>query len=655
MTKPTTASRGGDKRKSDPGRATARANRTLGPVSDLERHLPSDWWSNLFTAVYLKTDGDVVENDDNTRRDVDMLIATAGLVPDDRILDLCCGQGRHSLELARRGYGHVVGIDRSRYLIRLARRRAKQAGLTVAFQEGDARKFRSNESAFDCVSIMGNSFGYFDSVEDDHRVLTQIKRALRGQGRLVLDLADGDWLRENFERRSWEWIDESQLVCRERSLSGDGDRLISREVVIDAEKGVIADQFYAERLYSRAAIAALLESAGFDEIRFHGDLDTASDRSQDLGMMARRHLLSARAPAKTAQARRRRAPQRNVTVLLGDPRLPDSVKLAGKFNAEDLATVERLKAALGELSEYSFRYLDNHAALLADLRRDPPEFVFNLCDEGFDNDAFKELHVPSYLELLNIPYSGAGPASLGLCYDKAIVRAVAQGLDVPVPLETYVEYDDMAATVPSIFPALIKPAQGDSSIGITQNAVVSTPAQAVAYLGRLRETLPGRAALIQEYLTGSEYSVALIGNPGIGHSVLPVLEVDYSRLPPDLPPILSYESKWQPDSPYWTDIAYREAALDEETQRALVDYSTRLFERLACRDYARFDFRCTADGEPKLLEVNPNPGWCWDGKMNLMASYAGLRYADMLRMILDAAQARVAIQGAEPAAGRMAV
>lgn len=655
MTNSTATPRGGDKRKGDPSRGNARANRTLGPVSDLERHLPSDWWSNLFTAVYLKTDGDVVENDENTRRDVDTLIAAAGLVPDDRILDLCCGQGRHCLELARRGYTRVVGIDRSRYLIRLARRRARLSGLTVAFQEGDARKFRANENAFDCVTIMGNSFGYFDTVEDDHRVLTRIKRALRGHGQLVLDLADGDWLRDHFERRSWEWIDESQLVCRERSLSSDGARLISREVVVDAEKGVIADQFYAERLYSRSAISALLESAGFDEVRFHGDLDTASDRSQDLGMMARRQLLSARAPAKTAQARRGAPRQRNVTVLLGDPRLPDSVKLAGKFNAEDLATVERLKAALGELSEYSFRYLDNHAALLSDLRRDPPEFVFNLCDEGFDNDAFKELHVPSYLELLNIPYSGAGPASLGLCYDKAVVRAVAQSLDVPVPLETYVEYDDMAATVPSIFPALIKPAQGDSSIGITQNAVVSTPAQAVAYLSQMRETLPGRAALIQEYLTGSEYSVALIGNPGIGHSVLPVLEVDYSRLPPDLPPILSYESKWQPDSPYWTNIAYREAEIDEETQRALIDYSTRLFDRLACRDYARFDFRCTADGEPKLLEVNPNPGWCWDGKMNLMASYAGLRYADMLRMILDAAQARVAIQGAEPTAVRMAI
>jgi D-alanine-D-alanine ligase len=73
-----------------------------------------------------------------------------------------------------------------------------------------------------------------------------------------------------------------------------------------------------------------------------------------------------------------------------------------------------------------------------------------------------------------------------------------------------------------------------------------------------------------------------------------------------------------------------------------------LFERLGCRDYARFDFRSDARGEIKLLEVNPNPGWCWDGKLNYMASYEGLRYADLMRMIIEAGQERVAYM-AKPA------
>src|SRR5215470_10331744 len=85
--------------------------RTLGPVSDLERHLPSDWWRTLFNSLYLETDGDVIENDRNTSEEVDLLIRTVGLERNDRILDLCCGQGRHSLELARRGFPHVTGLD----------------------------------------------------------------------------------------------------------------------------------------------------------------------------------------------------------------------------------------------------------------------------------------------------------------------------------------------------------------------------------------------------------------------------------------------------------------------------------------------------------------------------------------------------------------
>ena len=65
----------------------------------------------------------------------------------------------------------------------------------------------------------------------------------------------------------------------------------------------------------------------------------------------------------------------------------------------------------------------------------------------------------------------------------------------------------------------------------------------------------------------------------------------------------------------------------------MIDSSSRLFERLECRDYARFDFRADAKGEIKLLEVNPNPGWCWDGKMNLMASFQGMRYSELLGQI----------------------
>jgi D-alanine-D-alanine ligase len=618
--------------------------RTLGPVSDLERHLPSDWWRTLFNSLYLETDGDVIENDRNTAEEVDLLIRSVGLQRNDRILDLCCGQGRHSLDLARRGFPHVTGLDRSRYLIRLARKRAKQGNLQVSFHEGDARRFRLGDAEFHCVCILGNSFGYFELPEDDLAVLEAVKRALASGGSLVMDLMDGEWMRRHFEPRSWEWVDQNHLVCRERDLAGDGDRLISREVVVHAERGVIADQFYGERLYSKERLEELLSAAGFTNLRFHSLPAPNSHRNQDLGMVAHRLFVTCEAPRRTRRLPRRAALFSDVTVILGDPRLPDPVKRDGHYNEEDMETVERLQAALHELPDYRFRYLDNHASLFAELRANRPHFVMNLCDEGFNNDAFMEMHVPALLEMLDIPYSGAGPSCLGLCYNKSLVRGIAQAIDVPVPAETYFNTDDLAATIPSVFPALIKPNFGDASIGITKDAVVHTWEEAITCLGRLREQMPGYPILIQEFLPGAEYSIGIIGNPGQSYRVLPPLEVDYSRLDPTLPRLLSYESKWIPDSPYWTQIRYCEARLDEEARRKIIDYSNILFERLGCRDYARFDFRADAEGEIRLLEVNPNPGWCWDGKLNLMAEIAGLRYSDLLKLIIEAAQERVAAQ-----------
>jgi D-alanine-D-alanine ligase len=624
-----------------PKRQTARS--CLGPVADLEAHLPEEWWRKLFNALYVKTDGDVVENLENTRREVDFIATSAKIQPYSHILDLCCGQGRHCMELARRGFKHVMGLDRSRYLVRLAKKRAQSEGLQVLFKEGDARNPRLPENSMDCVAIMGNSFGYFSNKQDDEKVLTAVGKILRPSGQLVLDITDGGHMHENFDKRSWEWIDEHHFVCRERSISQDGERLISREVIVHDEMGVIADQFYAERLYTRESISTLLEKTGFRNVRHHGHTEALSDRDQDLGMMARRILLTADAPHLPVRKGRGRLQALDVTVILGDHRLPDPVKRGGTFNAEDLETVRRLKDALAELPNFKFRFLDNHATLERDLSDLRTDLIFNLCDEGWNNDPFKELHVPALLEVLGIGYTGAGPSALAACYDKGLVRAVAQGLDVGVPLESYVRPGDQGATLPSVFPALLKPNQGDSSQGITKDSVVTNEKALLDSLDRLRADFPKRGVLVQEFLTGAEYSVQLIGNPDQGLRALAILEVDYSRLDDKLPKILGYESKWEPDSAYWTQIKYREATLADQMQQQLIDSSSRLFERLGCRDYARFDFRTDAKGEIKLLEVNPNPGWCWDGKMNIMAGFQGMRYSELLAQILQAAIERLGI------------
>ena len=623
--------------------------RTLGPVADLEHHLPSDWWRSIFGPVYLKTDGDVVEDGSTTQVEVDEIVQILGLTPADHVLDLCCGQGRHTLELARRGFASVSGIDRSRYLIRLARRRAKKEGLCVRFHEGDARRVGARKEHFDAVLILGNSFGYFDRVDDDLAVLVGARRVLEPNGKLLLDITDGHWMRSGFEPRSWEWIDANQFVCRERSLSNDSQRLISREVVVHAERGVIVDQFYAERLYEPEELVALLERAGFKDIVVHESFRTESSRNQDLGMMGQRVRITARAPKPAIVS----APRHDIipiSVLLGDPRRPDTVKLAGSFSKEDLETVARLKEALSRIPGYEFTFDDDHETWFGRFPNKPPAFVFNLCDEGFHNRAEMELHVAAFLEMCGVAYSGGSPQCLALCFDKEIVRSIATQFDIPVPVETSANPGDNAATIPAVFPALLKPARGDSSVGITAESVVYDPVEAVDAFSRLAKEFPTVPILVQEYLTGPEYSVGIIGNPGLGYRVLPILEVNYDDLPEGLPRILGYESKWDPDSPYWDRIHYQKLENPDERHTDMVSHAIRLFERLGCRDYARFDFRADSNGTIKFLEANPNPGWCWDGKLNLMAEMEGASYSELLQWIIEAALHRIRANSENPSA-----
>ena len=330
-----------------------------------------------------------------------------------------------------------------------------------------------------------------------------------------------------------------------------------------------------------------------------------------------------------------------VAVILGDPQMPDATKVGNQFSQEDLEAVQRLIVALEELAPYRFVYLSDHVTLLEELRNRRPSFILNFCDTGYRNIQKQELHVPAYLEILGIPYSGAPPAAIATCYDKSLVRAVAAPLGIPVPEEIFLRRAEFPSLWPKAYPVIIKPNRGDGSLGINQHAVAGNEEEARAQLKWLRDELPGCDTLVQEFLPGQELSVCLIGNPGFGLRALPVLEVDYSQLPQGLPQILSYESKTIPESPYWTQIRYAEAQLPEEVQSRLIGYSELLFERFSLRDYGRFDFRTAADGTIKLMEVNPNPAWCWDGKMNLMAGFGGESYADLLGSLLSAAQKRV--------------
>lgn len=616
-------------------------SKTIGPVDNLEHHLHTDWWKRIFNSMYLKTDGDVVEDTQITESEVSLFFQLLKVKEGDSILDIACGQGRHLIEMGQRGQFNLFGLDRSRYLIQRAKNVSKKKGVTVQFKEGDVRKLPYATDTFDYVTILGNSFGYFEVQEDDIKILKEIFRTLKPGGQVLMDIADGSYLREHFTPRSWEWLDKTHFVCRERMLAGDNERLISREVVTHTEKGVIVDQFYAERLYASEELIELLKKTGFKETEFHGEIKPDSAGNQDLGMMEQRFILTAKAIKEWAP-KKTKEDTKQVAVIMGDPSLLDIIKPNAVFDTDDFDTIDKLKMALSKLADYKFTYLNNHKTLANDLQKlvGKVDLVLNLCDEGYNNDAVKELHIPSLLEIFDLPYTGSNPQTLAYCYDKSLTRGIATEIGVAVADAFIITADVNLFELNIPFPVIAKPNFGDSSFGITKENIAHNVEELSNAILRIRKQFGySKPILVEEFLSGAELSVGIIGNLH-EYNVLPVIEEDYSELPEGLPKICGYEAKWLTDSPYMKALKSIPSTLPTEVEEEMVRDSLKLFERLECRDYCRFDWRCNTKGEPKILEVNPNPGWCWDGHLAKMSNLIGMDYSEMLGAIINAAESR---------------
>ncbi len=625
----------------------------LGPVDNLEMHLRPDWWRRIFNSMYLKTDADFVEDKQITRNEVELFTSILDVPKESAILDLACGQGRHSIEMAQRGFTNITGLDRSHYLIRKAKSMMQQEGLKIGFKEGDARKLPFPADTFDVVMILGNSFGYFESNEDDIMILKEVFRVLKPEGAFLIDVADGSYLRNHFQSRSWEWIDKKYFVCRERSLSNDNERLISREIISHVEKGIIVDQFYAERLYTCDMLTDIFTRSGYKNIIFHDALESNSLRKQDLGMMERRIIMSAKVLKQWTPVKIKSHEEKNVLVLMGDPTKPDVVKPSSIFDDDDFITIDKLKTALSFLPANRFTYLNSHKTIYNDLLKNKHkiDYVLNLCDEGYNNEARKELHMPALLEILGIPYTGSGPQCLAYCYDKSLIRGVAKEIGVPVARAFFVRSEDNVFDLQIDFPVIAKPNFADSSFGITQRSVANSIEELNDAILKIRHDFGYESSiLVEEFLTGKEISIGIIGNPPESYTTLPIIEEDYSQLPEGLPKICGYEAKWDPESPYFNLLRSIPADLPEDVEKQVIENCVKLFTRLECRDYCRFDFRLDASGVPRLLEVNPNPGWCWDGHLAKMAAISNISYSRLLEMILQSAEQRISqIKTEEPA------
>ena len=251
-----------------------------------------DWWKTLFDEVYLMTDAPFVCNPALTKCEVDVIEEILRLQPSTRILDVCGGQGRHALELARRGYQHLTVLDYSDFLLDRGRWEAVALGLNVTFCQGDARAMVLPSASFDVVLLMANSFGYFVDTADDCRVLAEVARVLTADGRFLLDLIDRDVALRHFCPESWHEATDDIVVCWKRELAQDVIRV--RELVLSKATGLLRDRAYAERLYSPDCIRTLLTEAGLRDIVIqHEAFVYDPDRDTDYGLATNRMLVTA--------------------------------------------------------------------------------------------------------------------------------------------------------------------------------------------------------------------------------------------------------------------------------------------------------------------------------------------------------------------------
>jgi D-alanine-D-alanine ligase len=254
-------------------------------------HVAPDWWQTLFDDVYLITDAPFVDNPALTQREAEVAARLLQLQPSDRILDLCGGQGRHSIALARHGYPHTVVLDYSSFLLHQGRQTAAEANLHVMFCRGDARTLPLPDGCVDVVLLMANSFGYLANATEDQQILSEIARILMPGGRFLLDLTDYEHVRQHFRPESWHEATDDIVVCWQREWNGDVIRV--REMVLSKTAGLLRDRTYAERLYQPHQLRDLLQIAGLINYQSHPNAFIHDpDANTDYGLATHRMLIT---------------------------------------------------------------------------------------------------------------------------------------------------------------------------------------------------------------------------------------------------------------------------------------------------------------------------------------------------------------------------
>jgi SAM-dependent methyltransferase len=218
------------------------------------------WGPQMFTP---KRIADAVE-------EIDKVIKLLAIKQGDCVLDLCCGIGRHSLELARRGY-QVTGVDRTKGYLDKARKQAKEESLDIEFVQEDMRLF-SRPGAFDIAISMLTSFSYFEDPQEDKRVVENVFESLRPGGRFIIQMHGKETLSKIFKEKDWdEHKDDGVIVLYERKVSKNWSWMENRWIMLKGNEHI--ENKISHRLYAGSEIAALLRDCGFTRVDVYGDLE----------------------------------------------------------------------------------------------------------------------------------------------------------------------------------------------------------------------------------------------------------------------------------------------------------------------------------------------------------------------------------------------
>lgn len=261
---------------------------------------------------------------------------------------------------------------------------------------------------------------------------------------------------------------------------------------------------------------------------------------------------------------------------------------------------------------------------------------FNLV-ESLGRDASREREVPALLASLGVAFTGNDAPTLSLALDKGRVRRRLEELDIPVPRGHVVRNapDAVAYATRRMlrFPLFVKPARLDASIAISQASLVHDVEQLAHQVDALHRA-DVTHIVVEEYMPGAECNIAFCPSPK--GPITAASCIDFSAFGPELAPIVTYDCKWvEGSAEYSARSVPAEDLLDGPTIAAATRVARAAVRAIGAVGPARVDLRLDAHGQPRVLDVNPNPDLSADAGFALSLRRAGLEYPAIIEAILD--------------------